>query len=415
MTHEAAAARVPARAWLRRAGELAVAGGGRRPTMVSSLVSAALLVAMLTTASVHTGTFAVPGPALLVATVASWLPLLARDARPVPALLGATLVEAAHLVLLPVGGGQLMGAYQPVPIATMAGAAVLAARVPRRIGWPAGIGAGAVLLVAGVLSNPGALRVTDMVTFNLVLIATAGGAWVTARRDRRDQQARERAEDARQAVADERLRIARELHDVLAHTLTLVNAQASVAEYLLRSDPPAAATALHDIAAHTSRALEEVRATVGLLRGAGDDAEATAQSLAPVPGLDGLDDLVASFRSAGAVVALEVTGEAPAVAQPTDLAAYRIVQEALTNATKHAAGAPVTVRLAWLPGRLEVEVVNALRPGARPGPGTGHGLIGMRERAVAAGGTLDAGPVPGGRFRVAADLPLGISEEGAVR
>ncbi len=381
-----------------------------------------MLAVMLTTVTVRQGHQEFPGPTLLVFSVLAWLPLLIRTYRPLTALVGTVVAESLHLAVVPFVDPGLqtpiaMGAYQPVPLATMAAAFTLASRVPQRLGWTAGGSAAAVLLAVSLLTRPHSLLATDIVMTNLVLLATAAGAVISGRRDRRDREARERVDEKENAVLDERLRIARELHDALAHNLTLVNAQAGVADYLLRTDPAAAAVALRDISRHTGRALDELRATIGLLRREGDDpASSTAPGeLLPTPGLDELDTLLAGFRSAGATIDLVVTGPPASLGQHGDLAAYRIVQEALTNATKHAPGVPVRVRLAWSSGRLDVDVANDGPAVARahPAPGTGHGLIGMRERALAAGGTLRAGPAPGGGFTVSATLPAEESADDA--
>jgi signal transduction histidine kinase len=217
-------------------------------------------------------------------------------------------------------------------------------------------------------------------------------------------------EATRREVIAERLRIARDLHDVLAHHLTLVNAQAGVAAYLLHTDPQAASTALHDITRNTRNALDELRVTVGLLRQ--DDEPAPPgqdHPLHPVPGLDRLDQLLADFRSAGATVSLTVTGSPQALPPSADLAAYRIIQEALTNATKHAPGAPIDLDVHWGQGRLDLRVANGPAPGhpaGHRGPGTGHGLIGMRERTHSCGGTLTARADAMGGFAVDAAIPI---------
>jgi len=231
---------------------------------------------------------------------------------------------------------------------------------------------------------------------------------VAVRRERPVRQALERAEYASREVEGERLRIARELHDVLAHSLTLVNAQAAVADYLVRTDPQAASEVLRGMTQHTARALDELRAMVGLLRQDGDTPGGGAEGLRPAPGLERLDELLDGFRAAGCDVALTVTGEPLDLPPRGDLAAYRIIQEALTNATKHAPGAPVRVTLDWGTTELTLGVANDRPvglPSAHRGPGTGHGLIGMRERALAAGGSLWTGRRAGGGYLVSATLP----------
>ncbi|GAA2154988.1 MULTISPECIES: sensor histidine kinase [Glycomyces] len=390
-----------------------VAGAGRvaRPAPAGRALTVAMLPFMLLTASLRTGGFELPGPGLVAITVAAWLPLLLRDRWPLPALAATTAVEAVHLAFF-VDSGSLqhlsIGAYQPVPLATMVAAYTVASRLPWRIGWTAGGSAGTVLFLVGIFNQSGPILTTDLAVLNLVVIATAIGAAVYGRRERLQREADERENAMREAVLAERMRIARELHDVLAHNLTLVNAQAGVAGYLLRTDPTAAATALHDITKHTGAAIDELRATVGLLRH-GDNAPADRpeSALRPVPGLDRLDDLLAAYRSTGASIGVVETGAKARMDQQADFAAYRIVQESLTNAAKHAPGAPVTIHFDWTADGLDLRIANSAEPDGAPAPaGTGHGLIGMRERAAAAGGHLAAGLLPGRWFEVHAVLPI---------
>jgi signal transduction histidine kinase len=213
---------------------------------------------------------------------------------------------------------------------------------------------------------------------------------------------RTREEEARRRVADERVRIARELHDVVAHHITLVNAQAGVAHHLLRTDPEAAYEALAHIKETSRTALDELRATVGLLRQT-DDQPASRE---PLPGLADLDRLVTSFRQSGLPVEVGCDKEQHRLAPAVDLTAYRIVQEALTNAHKHAPGRPVHLTLDYGADALSITVANEAADTRVDAPGTGHGLIGMRERAATVGGTLTAGPEPHGGFLVRAELPL---------
>ncbi|MCV2395692.1 sensor histidine kinase [Actinotalea sp. M2MS4P-6] len=394
-------------AW--RAWETRVAQVGRTTRGGWALTFGTLAV-MLTTVWVRQQQATFPGPALLIATVAAWAPLLLRTRAPL-IVLGATVaIESAHLAFVPVvdtglTAAEAMGVYQPVPIATMVAAWTVASRAPRWIGWVAGSVSALVLLAVALVAHPLDLLATDLVMANLVVIATGAGVGVAAWRDRVDREEREREDRTRRAVIDERLRIARELHDVLAHNLTLVNAQASVAEYLMHQDADAAAEALRGISRHTAQAITDLRATVGLLRRDGED-EPAGEDRGPVPGLARLAGLVDDLASTGAEIELEVSGAPVELDELADLAAYRIVQEALTNAMKHAPDAPVTVRLAWTDGGLEIRVVNAAPPRpAGPAPGTGHGLLGMRERARAAGGTFTVSQESGGSFSVAASLP----------
>jgi signal transduction histidine kinase len=225
-------------------------------------------------------------------------------------------------------------------------------------------------------------------------------------RTRREQWARERAEQAqaaRRRADEERLRMARELHDVLAHSISVINVQAGVGLALLDSDPEQARTALTTIKAASKEALGEVRQVLDSLRTPGDAPRA------PAPGLDRMPELVEQAASAGLTV--EIQGEAPKLAPGTDLAAFRIVQEALTNVVRHSGSRHARVHLARDDGttlRLRIDD-DGPATGADAG-GSGNGLAGMRERAAALGGTIEAGPRPDGGFRVLAVLPLTVKE-----
>jgi signal transduction histidine kinase len=208
---------------------------------------------------------------------------------------------------------------------------------------------------------------------------------------------------ADRARIEERNRIARELHDVIAHSLTVSLLHVAGARMAIRYDPAGAVRALEEAERLGRESLSEVRATVGLLREDGDGGRASdgAGVAAPLPDAAALPALVERFRSAGADVTLAVQGEVGALPATTGLAVYRIVQEAVTNAVKHAPGAPVTVDVAVADAAVELVVDSA----GRPGSGSGSGLLSMRERAQSLGGTLTAGA--GGRgWLVRAELPL---------
>ncbi|MFW6774618.1 sensor histidine kinase [Nocardioides sp. CPCC 205120] len=388
-------------------------------------LTASTLVVMLVAVWHREGHLESPGPALLVFTALQWLPLTVRTVWPVPVLGATTAASAAQLVLIPqldedwesaVG----MAVFQPVPVAVMVAAFTVGLRAPRRTAWVAGATAAAVLPLLALGTHPAEDYLwTHLVMVNLVLDGTVAGVLVAARRERTVREQAEQVEQTRREVEAERLRIARELHDVLAHHLTLVNAQASVADYLVRTDPDAAAQALRGLAKHTRQALDEVRATVGLLRQAPEATEAAAGtaggpgapptesgSAPPLPTLDQLPELVTAVSAAGATVDLRVHGTRTALSPRGELAAYRLVQEALTNARKHAPGTKITITLDWDADHVRVRVHNPAPP-ARPGspaPTGGHGLVGMAERVKAAGGTLDLRR-PGDGFTVTAVLP----------
>jgi len=235
-------------------------------------------------------------------------------------------------------------------------------------------------------------------------------AWVVAivalaelTRVRREQWSRERAERAqaaRRRADEERLRIARELHDVLAHSISVINVQAGVGLALLDSDPEQARTALTTIKAASKEALGEVRQVLDTLRTPGDAPRA------PAPGLDRLPELVEQAASAGLTV--EVAGEPPRLAPGTDLAAFRIVQEALTNVVRHSGSRQARVHLDHDERTLRLRVDDDGPATGADAGGSGNGLAGMRERAAALGGTIEAGPRADGGFRVLAVLPLQV-------
>ncbi|KPH98415.1 integral membrane sensor signal transduction histidine kinase [Actinobacteria bacterium OK006] len=292
-------------------------------------------------------------------------------------------------------------------------------------------GVAALLMTTEVIAGP-ADRPLDLETVGpaaWVLMPTALGsavrlrsAYLDAVRARAEHAERTREEEARRRVAEERLRIARELHDVTAQHLALANAQAGTLAHLLRGQPDQVHEILADLATTTSAALRELKATVGLLRHEGtkdtkgtEDTEESGESedasSPTAPGLARLADLTASFRSAGLDVTVSTEGEPQQLTPAADLTAFRIVQEALTNVTKHAAAKTARVRLAYSHDRLTLTVADdggALRS-APPTPQVrgGFGLVGMRERAQSVGGRLRAGPGPGGGFEVRAELPLG--------
>ncbi|MEU6281545.1 histidine kinase [Streptomyces sp. NPDC047028] len=240
--------------------------------------------------------------------------------------------------------------------------------------------------------------------------ATAGDAVrsrravVRAIRERAERAERTREEEARRRVAEERLRIARDLHDVVAHHIALVNVQAGVAAHVMDRRPDQAKEALAHVREASRSALNELRATVGLLRQSGDPEAPTE----PAPGLSRLDDLAGTFRSAGLPVQVARADDGTALPAAVDLAAYRIIQEALTNAQKHAGpNARAEVSVVRVGPNIEVTVLDD-GPGAdgEPGAGGGHGLLGMRERVTALRGTLTTGPRYGGGYRVHAILPV---------
>jgi signal transduction histidine kinase len=213
---------------------------------------------------------------------------------------------------------------------------------------------------------------------------------------------RSREEEGRRRAEQERVRIARELHDVVAHTLTTVNVQAGVARHLLKERPEHAEGALAAIETASHDALQELRAILGVLRRPEDD----DAPLEPAPGLAEIGALVGQARSTGADVDMRIEGtQAERLADAVQLAAYRIIQESLTNCRRHAPGQPVALTIAYVGDRLRLTIENpTVHGGNGDGGPEGTGLIGMRERAVALGGTFTSDECDG-RFRIAAELP----------
>jgi signal transduction histidine kinase len=229
----------------------------------------------------------------------------------------------------------------------------------------------------------------------------------TEERAERAEQERER--ETRQAVTDERTRIARELHDVVAHAMSVMVVQAGAGRRVLAEHPDKTAEALANIELTGRDGLAEMRRLLGVLRqdDPATDGRNGAPQLAPQPGLSGIDDLAERWQQAGLPVTVEVEGTSRPLPTGADLSAYRIIQEALTNAFKHAGAAHVTVRLTFDDAGLQIDVIDDGRGASVPlDDSGGHGLIGMRERVAIFGGSVQAGPRPGGGFAVQARLPL---------
>jgi signal transduction histidine kinase len=302
----------------------------------------------------------------------------------------------------------------PVGLAVVIALYTVAVTTDRATTWRIALLTMTVLTVAATLvgSQPWYSQDNLAITTWTGIGATAGDAVRSRRavmqaiRERAERAERTREEEARRRVAEERLRIARDLHDVVAHHIALVNVQAGVAAHVMDKRPDQAKEALGHVREASRCALDELRATVGLLRQSGDPAAPTE----PAPGLSRLDELADTFRNAGLQVEVAHSGQGgDPLPAAVDLAAYRIVQEALTNVQKHAGtDAKAEVSVVRAGPRVEVTVLDdGTAPDATPtADGGGHGLIGMRERAAALGGSLTTGPRYGGGFRVHAILPL---------
>jgi signal transduction histidine kinase len=281
--------------------------------------------------------------------------------------------------------------------------------------------AGLVVAEVGSVANqltPGRFQAPTVIS-NALLIAAVWllGHFVGVRRvyvgqleERTAELEQAREELARRAVTEERLRLARELHDVVAHAMSVIAVQSGVGAHIANTQPKEAAKALVAIEATSRGALEELRRLLGVLR----QEHEPQGDLAPIPGLADLDSLLAEVSKAGLAVKLRVNGTRPPVPAGVDLSAYRIVQEALTNVVKHAGPAHAQVTIGYRDQDVTVEVTDdgqgAVTSGSDGQAGSGHGLIGMRERVAAFGGELEVGPRPGGGFRVAARLPLAAEQ-----
>ncbi|MCI4062096.1 sensor histidine kinase [Micromonospora sp. R77] len=328
--------------------------------------------------------------------------LAVRRRYPLP-VLGATLA-AVVLALL---GHQARG---PFVLTVGIAAYTVATRTDRRTGVAAGAASALLLGAAGAATLDVSWYDPAVVVLLLWFgVAVAVGDAVRSRRAyvavleeraRRAEQTRE--EEAGRRVAEERLRIARELHDVVAHHIALINVQAGVAGHLLREQPDAAQEALGHVRSASRTVLDELATLLGVLR-RDDETDAPTE---PAPSLNRLDALVEGF-STGQPVRWTVAGQPRPLPSAVDVAAYRIIQESLTNAHKHAPGAAVAVRLRYDPDGVTIEVRDdgPPRPADAAGPGAGLGLVGMRERAETVGGAFSAGPRPEGGWLVRAELP----------
>jgi signal transduction histidine kinase len=362
-----------------------------RVTDVTLAIAMALVVAVVIAADPDAVRHAGPGAYLFAAGFGALVLLRRRAPRTVLVVTVLTVFTYYTLQFAPIG------------MALPAVAAIYSAAEMRRTGWA--IGGGTTLVaVATYYRTVGntpeeAMAPYDLVT-NVALVAAAVALGVAVRLSREARVHEARA--AEQRLQAERLRIARDLHDVVGHNLSVIALHAGVAAEAVGRDDDDARAALEHVREAASGTLHELRSTVRVLRGpVGPSATADA---APT-GLAGVDALAASARAAGLVVDVDLDVPAGALDGAIDAAAYRIVQESLTNVLRHAAAGHVTVSARVAGGRLALRVDDDGR-GAGTGLVPGSGISGMRERAALLGGTLTAGDAPGGGFRVAADLPL---------
>ena len=381
---------------------------GTNPLFVDSALAALLTIAGLVSLSARP-TSAHPAPAdawayLLV--LVGFGSLALRRRYPITVLVVVTAAASAYVLRDYVDNG--------LPVIALIALYTVASLTPRRQ-WGAAVAAISVLLLALTLVGGEDLSAADLAgNVAIFAIAAVFGDSVRTRRAYTSQlelraidlEANQEAE-AQRAVAEERLRIARELHDVVAHAMSVVAVQSGVGAHVIDNDPAEAKRILENVKTSSRMALNEMRRLLGVLRDEGGG----PVSRTPAAGLEGVDELADGLRQAGMNLAVRVEGTRPVVPPGVDLSAFRIVQEALTNVLKHAGPATVRVAICYHPDSVTVEVEDDGR-GASTAPadghaGGGHGLVGMRERVAVFGGHLTAGSRVGGGFRVAATLPFG--------
>lgn len=341
----------------------------------------------------------------------------------------AVALSAVVLLALALSTDTADGLPWPVPVTLLITQTLLCLLIAARNGWATTLVTALASLAAPfaellLTSTPGdgipSGAVANLIVYAsiLALAAIIGiiiRQWLLGRRELLVQRERTKEVEARQAVMDERHRIARELHDVVAHSLSVISIQASTARFRLEGVTPEVAAELDDITASARRSLTEMRGLLAVLRD--DNGE---KKLAPSPGLTGIPELIETYRRGGASIELSIEGDLEAAELPasTALSAYRIIQEAVTNAVRHAPGSAIQVGLTLESSQVRAWVKNG--PGTSvspPAPGhePKHGLIGMRERAQAAGGSISYGVLPDGGYLVDAQLPLTVDPPAAAR
>jgi signal transduction histidine kinase len=381
-----------------------------RPSLRDAATALAVTIVLLVAsyAEAHPArNYLAPGQHLAPTPIAAFLLVIVagvvlawRYRYPRAVLLVSTAAVAVYSVL-----GYVNGAALLLPAVAM-WALATCAPIRQSVIWAAAITA--VLMGATAANNPfGPAGGGFFLVPADIAVAMFGGMAMGNRRAYVAAQREHAEREARRLIDEERLRIARELHDVVAHTMATINVQASAAAALLPQRPEQAAESLDAIRSASKDGLRELRAILNVLRHADEPADPTT----PAPGLARLDAMAEGARQAGLPVAVTVTGRPRPLAAVTDLAAFRIIQEALTNSIRHAGPATATVAVHYGDDLLiEIEDTGrgaTLRSGQPDlSAGSGHGLQGMRERAAAAGGTIEIGPRPAGGFRVAARFPL---------
>ncbi|WP_017571506.1 sensor histidine kinase [Nocardiopsis halotolerans] len=339
--------------------------------------------------------------------VAACLPVLWRTAYPcVTALLSVLCATSYYPLGFPDGMVMLCTAVMLYTVVRWG---------YRRFGWTLGIGQ-FVVVNAYEVALVGSFRpeAIGLVAWVLILLCAAEVVrwrqeYIRADREREAETTRTREEELLRRASEERVRLARDVHDTVAHNISLINVQAGTALYLMETEPERAAEALATIKQTSKDTLTELRGMLGVLRAVDEAAPRT-----PVPGLDHVEELAEGTRGAGIDVDVETTGAPAHLPVSTDSAAYRTVQEALTNVVRHSGASAAAVRITHDASFLLVEVTDDGHGTVGPPP-EGNGITGMRERAALVGGTVDAGPLRGGGFRVRARLPLDGAPVSATR
>ncbi|MEU2611779.1 sensor histidine kinase [Micromonospora sp. NPDC007271] len=368
---------------------------GGRDGVFDALVALALVVfGLLGTGPAGLNQGVGTGRATYPLVVVAALALAGRRRWPLATLAVVTAATAAYLVLgYPYGpilisffvAVYTVAAYRPVRIAALAGAGALVGLLAH------------VFVGARPTGLDGLMPVAAWVVVPFAIGATVG----TTARLGRENAARKRMDEARRLADAERLRVAREVHDVVGHGLAAIHMQAEIALHLLARKPEQAEAALTAISRTSKEALDELRVTLTVVR-----RDEAVDERSPSPGLAQLPQLRDRLAGAGVPVDVEITGEPRPLPVAVDLTVYRVVQESLTNVLRHAGPATATVRIRYAPAEVTVEVTDTGRgPAVGPAPAGGYGLVGMRERVTVLGGSFAAGPGPGGGFRVYATLP----------
>lgn len=335
-----------------------------------------------------------------IATVASVVLMFFRRAAPVPVLAGVLVCALVESLVLPVG----LGSFAAVVFALYT--AVVTLR--RGVGWLVAAATAAALVLIQLVSDGGAVWPAIIQVVLVVGVAAAVGEATRNRRQylrelrfRAERAEQTREAEASRAVAEERLRIARDLHDAVAHQISVISLNAGVASASLETDPGAAREALAGIRSASREVLTEIGDLLGTLRTPDDERRR------PTVGVAALDDLVAGFVDSGMSVTVRLDGDAGALPPAVDVVVYRVIQEALTNAHKHGTPARAHVLLSTSDSEVRVVVTNPAVAAGRPGDG--HGLVGMRERLMSVRGTLTTG-LADETFSLEAMIPLGQDE-----